>query len=802
MNRMGLGALLQFDPGESIRKIGQMGLAVETGRRQLEQLGRGADRVRTGMSQAFGGIRSIAMPAMIATTVVTGGAVAATVQFDEAISKIGTALGKTQFGAVRGELELLAKTMGQTLPVTATEAASAMELLVKAGVEVRDLATSLPAVLGASIAEGMPTDQAASIIVAAVNQFGLGMRDSTRVANALSRAADASTASIASMGEGLTYVGPIAAKMGLSIEDTAAALAVLDTAGQKGTVGGTHLAAALEAMTSPRHAQWFEALGIKIVDATGKMRPFMDVIAETVDKLHENKNEQERLIAAYRLFGQQGGLAIAAMAKDGRKSFDAMLGKVEGTTTTVQEKADIIAGSFIGMGKQIRSALEGIGIELVTAFGPDLRAGLVNTLAFVRGVTSAFTALRSGDTSGLGAMDPSAVAVARGLQAAVVGIRDAFVQAGPAITQFMAQLTPERVTAMVKFAGIFAVLAPVLLTVMPVLASMVTILGGLGTAMGGLTTIGGSLWGMLTTLYGVLKFIPALGWMLTGAITVLVAAFSDMSNVGSSWLIPMLGGLWNILKETGIMLWDLVKAIGSAVAPVFQIFGDIVVMLGSVIGAVVSGPLMIFFKFLNAIGTVIAGIITKIGAMIQKFADMIRTFKEGAGQIAIFRKVLGIGQLGAGSLNDMRQKMGLIVEAEASSARMLANVSGIAEGASAEMRVALAIQNSQVDRELEKIRSFSIETARAAKEALVGDLGDRIQEAFSESLSFGSEFGQAIKEAILGIELETIPITVNMDGRKVGSGIARSQLELKDRAGANTPASQRRLVLERGVIGR
>jgi TP901 family phage tail tape measure protein len=142
-----------------------------------------------------------------------------------------------------------------------------------------------------------------------------------------------------------------------------------------------------------------------VTDNTGRMRPFMDVLTDVTAKLNQEQDEQKRFVAAQRLFGEQGGLAMLALAAAGRKGFDDMENRVRNGTTTVQEKAEIMGSSFAGMGKRIKSALEVLSIDVAKTFGPDLDRGLRGTLAFVKDVITAFKAINTGgDPAALGGL--------------------------------------------------------------------------------------------------------------------------------------------------------------------------------------------------------------------------------------------------------------------------------------------------------------------------------------------------------------------------------------------------------------
>lgn len=802
LENIGLGALLQFEEQDAVRRVGRFQAAIDGARKGLSDMGRGLGTMRQGAGQTFGAVKSIALPAMLGASAATGLAVAATVRFDESINKIGTALGKAEFAKVRGDLEDLAKTMATKVPTSASDAARAMETLVKAGVQVKDLNAALGPVLAASIAEGMPTEQAAQIIVATVNQFGMGMQDAARAANALSKAADASNASISSIGEGMTYVGPIAHKMGMDIEQTSAALAILDNAGQKGSVGGTHLAAALESMTSPRHAQWFKALGVSITDSTGKMRPFMDVLQDVTVKLNAQKNEQKRFVAATRLFGEQGGLAVLALASAGRKGFDDMEQRVRNGTVTVQEKADIMGSSFSGMAKRIGAALEVLAIDITQTFGADLQTGLKTTLAFTQDVIKAFEAMRGGNTGALVGLDPTAVAVAQGLKAAIDGIRQAFTEIKPHLVSFMQSLTPERVAMFAKAAVVFAMLAPPLLILTPILSAVASAIGGIMTMFGGATTVGSGLVGVLSSIGSYLAAIPGIGWIVAAVIATVNGIVRDLSNTGSSWLMPVLNGFWISLKEIGTSIWDLIKALGDVLMPIFDVVGDVIAMLIAVALTPLTWAFRLVSLVISTVVEMIAAAVKQIGRFFRYIADGVSDMKNTLGSMPGMRMFLGSAAVAPGNaLSSMREALGLAERTQAASAGTVVNASEAARLASeAEARSQMNLHDALQD-SLNKAQSATAEAQRLRTQNVVDEVANAVEEAFKRAgMELGENMSQAIADGMTKAELKAdITTNVNVDGQQLARSTAKAQLELKERAGSKTTPQQRRMVLERGI---
>ena len=135
----------------------------------------------------------------------------------------------------------LAKELGSTTAFTAREAAQAMGFLAQAGFDVREVHQALPKVLSLAAAGQLDLAEAADITASVLRGFGLEANQSGRVADILAAAASKSNTSVQQMGEAFKFAGPVASSMGVSLEETAAALGVLSNAGLKGSLAGTGL---------------------------------------------------------------------------------------------------------------------------------------------------------------------------------------------------------------------------------------------------------------------------------------------------------------------------------------------------------------------------------------------------------------------------------------------------------------------------------------------------------------------------------------------------------------------------------
>jgi phage-related minor tail protein len=160
--------------------------------------------------------------------------------FSKTLSQIAVATGAPK-SAMKG-LHDTAMKMGADTVFSANEAADAMLELGKSGISTKDImGGGVKGTLTLAAAGSLDLASAATIASNAMNTFGLHGKDMGTIAAALAGGANASTASVESLGQALSQVGPGARNAGLSLQETVGTLAAFDQAGIKGSDAGTSL---------------------------------------------------------------------------------------------------------------------------------------------------------------------------------------------------------------------------------------------------------------------------------------------------------------------------------------------------------------------------------------------------------------------------------------------------------------------------------------------------------------------------------------------------------------------------------
>jgi hypothetical protein len=169
-----------------------------------------------------------------------GLAVKAASSFEAELSGIKAVSGATS--AEMDKISALALKLGKDTVFSASEAAQAIQELVKAGVPLEDVLNgAADATVNLAAAGGISLPEAATIASAAMNQFNLSGQQLPKVADMIAAAANASAIDVSDFGMSLQQAGGVANLVGLSFDDLSVAIAEMGKQGYRGSDAGTSL---------------------------------------------------------------------------------------------------------------------------------------------------------------------------------------------------------------------------------------------------------------------------------------------------------------------------------------------------------------------------------------------------------------------------------------------------------------------------------------------------------------------------------------------------------------------------------
>lgn len=228
--------------------------------------------------------------------------VEASMEFEDAMARV-----KSVCNATTEEMQMMtaeARKMGETTRYTATEAAKAMENLVRNGLSAQQATKALSSVLQLAQANAIGLDEAAVILTNTLNMFNLKVEDAARVNDVLSSTAANTATNVAELYDALANAAPVASVLGFNIEEVNAALGALAQRGVKGADAGTQLRMAFVKLTDPAILKKLKEYNINIDEQTIKA----DGLAGTFRKLYNAQLSMTQLVD---IFSQKGAAGMA-----------------------------------------------------------------------------------------------------------------------------------------------------------------------------------------------------------------------------------------------------------------------------------------------------------------------------------------------------------------------------------------------------------------------------------------------------------------------------------------------------------
>jgi TP901 family phage tail tape measure protein len=299
--------------------------------------------------------------------------------FEDAMAQISA-----RTGLVGDDLKQIgdfALQMGADTAFSAQEAADAFLQILTSGASAEEAIAMLPAVLDAAAASGEDLGRTADTITDIMASFGLNTEYAADVVDVLARAAGASSADMGSLGQGFANVGGVAKSFGLSVNDTAAILAIFSENGVKGAEAGTQLKSMLLNMSRPTdvvQGAWAK-LGTSLYDAYGNMRPLEEVIGELDTALDALPIEQQNELMM-QLAGSYGIVGLTALR--GSLSISDMQTRMS-ESASAAEVADARMNTFSGRMDSLKGSVETLMITALTPLMENVLTPLVEKVTEV-----------------------------------------------------------------------------------------------------------------------------------------------------------------------------------------------------------------------------------------------------------------------------------------------------------------------------------------------------------------------------------------------------------------------------------
>jgi TP901 family phage tail tape measure protein len=338
---------------------------------KLAGVGKSVQSFGKGMER-FGGqlTRSVTLPIVG----IGGLAVKAFADFDAAMTQSLAIMGDVS-EEQSDRMQKAAREVATTLNLSHKEAAESFFFLASAGLDVEQSIAALPRV--AAFAKAGMFDMATATDLATDAQSALGMTvpdaiqnldNLTRVTDVFVKANTLANATVEEFAAAMTEKAGASLRLaGKDIEEGTAVLAVFADQGIKGSRAGTTLARTLEGlqMGALKNADAFSDLNIAVFDADGAMRPMVDIVRDMESALGDMTVEEQNAALAKLGFSKQARAGILALLGNSEAlgAYEDALRDAGGTVDEVANKQLETFNEKLGiLGKQF--------MDIAIEFGP------------------------------------------------------------------------------------------------------------------------------------------------------------------------------------------------------------------------------------------------------------------------------------------------------------------------------------------------------------------------------------------------------------------------------------------------
>ena len=552
-------------------------------------------------------------------------------------------------GATEEEFEKLreaAINLGATTSFSSGEVAEAMTEMAKAGWTTEQILEGMAGVLDATAASGESLGAVSTIVADAITGFGLSAKDSARVADLLTQAANSGTIGVTDLGESYKYIAPLAQSLGLSIEDVTTAIAAMSMSGIKGSQAGTSMRTMLANLVKPSDtvAAAMNDLGISVTNSDGSFKSLDDILSNLRGSFSTLTDDQKAYYATA-LAGKEGMSGLLSLMNMSQTEYDELSASMKNCSGIAGETAAIMQDNLQSKVEQLGGALESLAIKLADHVIPFL----TKLVEKVTSVVDSFTNLSPEVQKvilvigGIVAAAGPVLIVVGKIISAVGTIMSIAPKIGTAITAVKTAFVALNTTMLAN--PIFLIIAAV--------AALVAAFIYLWNNCDGFRQFWIDLWQKIKDIavqvWEGLKTFFSAAWeaikkIFTGAFEVIKSLFTAYFNIYKTVVMTVLNAIklvittaWNVIKGVFTTVFEVIKTIFMTYFNVYKtiitnVFNTIKMVvttvwntIKTVITTVLNGIKMVFTTIWNAIKTIVQSVLGIIKAIFTGDFDAIKT---------------------------------------------------------------------------------------------------------------------------------------------------------------------------------
>lgn len=328
---------------------------------------RAVDKASKPLQGIMGKFSALRLPAIAAAGAVAGigfSAIKMAADFDKAFGEVTTLFDapKAQIAELRSDIKDLARAEG----VDAVKATKAMYQAISAGVKPAQVIGFLKDNIKLAVGGVTELSTAVDLTTTVMNAWGLEQKELTNVSDAMFTAVRLGKTTIDELGAAMFNVAPVAGAMGVSVDEVAAALAVLTAKGVPTAVATTQLRQAILALAAPtkRQKKEMDELGLSFDAAKIEALGIDEVFRQLIEATGGNDEQLRRLVGstealqAVLALGSEGGAEFAA-------ALDEMKNKSGSTDVAFTKMNETFSRQFDILKGQLKGILLDIGEQVL-----------------------------------------------------------------------------------------------------------------------------------------------------------------------------------------------------------------------------------------------------------------------------------------------------------------------------------------------------------------------------------------------------------------------------------------------------
>jgi len=809
LERVGLAAHFIFEPGNALDRIDGLSRGLQTFRDRLKTVKRGGKNVAEGLGMIRRGLIPLAAAGGLGAVFAAKEAVA----FDRAIAKTGAVLGTAKFAERKEELRELAETLAldPSIGKRPREIAESITVLARAGVSTADEMKSVlvPALELAGV-EAIKSEKAIQILLGALSMFGIARSEARKAGDSLSRVSDSVQTNIEGISTSLRFAGPAAAALGMGLHETTASIGAMADFKVPPSIIGTSFGQMLTALAKPKKRKQIEAFTGSITALHGGLIPLPDII-DRLNAAMEGMTTPDKVGRLTDIFNVRGARAAVFLMLAGGDRLRQLIDVSRNGLGSLAEKARITSTSLGGMFDSIKAGMGVVGIEMFEKF--ELRDEALKLRTFVLEIGAALIALRrSGGERGpvldIG-ISRDAVVMAEALRKGVERAVESFDWFKGEVADFLETADPFH-QKVVGWGVAFALLSP--------------IIGAVGLALGSVLLMTG---GVVRLLYGLgqVLWVVVPGFIAVGNSAVTAVTSMALMRAPIGYLL----GAIPALASSVLLFVRSMGALGFAQAVLTVGITGLVGALraAAIATAAALGPFGLFVAAMTAAyfaGQALADMIDRgTRAMIKQAIASQSYYRTASGELKkqktvfletkaardAYLKSMGKEKTATEAataegrkLQEMLSQLGVAANDAAAGHLNLADaIFGVAN---AEAQVAGSdgfVSSPFVAPQGGDVMTFgdpemgmkSLKRTEIRNKLNNPSLLDRLDE--SESRTRRGRGGR-------GGGCVNVSTTVQLDGKQLSKAVARADLDLQERGGADVTPWSRQMVQDNGLSAR